>query len=226
MSTIKDTDLLLVSRGGVDYKITALELKEQLNHKSLPWEGHDGGIWHVKNASQTLKLYDRSAPYQAYTVDGVDLGEIYEFGPGDDLIFLTSYRASKLFTSYYNANSTNITWDFGEHTDTSKVTLMDGLFHGNEEFNSDISGWDTSSVTNMMWMFKIASDFNQDISSWDTSSVTNMDSMFEDASDFNQDLSDWCVTQIPTTPDEFDVGATSWTLPRPVWGTCPRGEDK
>jgi len=45
--------------------------------------------------------------------------------------------------------------------------------------------------------------------------------MFRDATSFNQDLSNWCVTLIPSTPSNFSVGATSWTLPKPVWGTCP-----
>jgi hypothetical protein len=48
-----------------------------------------------------------------------------------------------------------------------------------------------------------------------------MNSMFRGAASFNQDLSRWCVTLIPSTPTWFDAGATSWTLPKPVWGTCP-----
>jgi hypothetical protein len=51
-------------------------------------------------------------------------------------------------------------------------------------------------------------------------------SMFLNASSFNADLSFWCVTLIPTVPSSggivsFDGGASSWTLPRPIWGTCP-----
>ena len=38
---------------------------------------------------------------------------------------------------------------------------------------------------------------------------------------FNQDLSSWCVSLIPSLPSNFDTGATSWVLLRPVWGTCP-----
>jgi len=50
--------------------------------------------------------------------------------------------------------------------------------------------------------------------------VTDMDYMFYSASAFNQDLSSWCVTNL-TTPTDFDSSATDWTLPKPVWGTCP-----
>ncbi|MEE2904990.1 MAG: BspA family leucine-rich repeat surface protein [Gemmatimonadota bacterium] len=61
----------------------------------------------------------------------------------------------------------------------------------------------------------------QDISSWDVSSVTYMHSMFQNATSFNQDLSGWCVSLVTSEPTNFDTGATSWVLARPVWGTCP-----
>jgi len=53
------------------------------------------------------------------------------------------------------------------------------------------------------------------------SNVTYMSYMFAYAFAFNQDLSGWCVSLIPTEPTSFDIGATAWVLPRPVWGTCP-----
>ena len=78
-----------------------------------------------------------------------------------------------------------------------------------------------SSVTDMSWMFSNASAFNSDIGAWNTSNVTSMSRMFTQASAFNQDLSGWCVTLIPAKPTSFDLNATNWTLPKPVWGTCP-----
>jgi len=51
--------------------------------------------------------------------------------------------------------------------------------------------------------------------------VMNMDTMFGGANNFNQNLSGWCVSLISLEPSNFDTGATSWVLPRPVWGTCP-----
>jgi hypothetical protein len=48
-----------------------------------------------------------------------------------------------------------------------------------------------------------------------------MRQMFRDATSFNQDLSNWCVSLIASPPTGFDTGATSWSLSRPIWGTCP-----
>ena len=109
--------------------------------------------------------------------------------------------------------------------DISGISEMDHMFRGASIFNQDISGWDTSKITSMSYTFRFAKQFNQDISSWDTSSVTNMSYMFYQAESFNQDLSQWCVTGFSSEPTEFDTNALAWTLPKPVWGTCPRNED-
>ena len=62
---------------------------------------------------------------------------------------------------------------------------------------------------------------NRDINSWDASTVNIMGAMFNNTTSFNQDLSNWCVTNFTSAPLDFDSGATAWTLPKPVWGTCP-----
>lgn len=108
--------------------------------------------------------------------------------------------------------------------DVSNVVSMESAFNGAREFNQDISKWDVSNVTDMRAMFNGAKKFNQDINNWNTSNVTDMSNMFNGASVFNQDLSQWCVPLITTAPGGFDSQASSWTLPKPVWGTCPRGE--
>jgi surface protein len=105
--------------------------------------------------------------------------------------------------------------------DVSNATSMHAMFQQATAFNQDIGGWDVSNVTNMGFMLSFATAFNQDIGNWDVSNVTSMHAMFQQAKAFNQDLSGWCVRLITGPPEYFDTGATSWVLPRPVWGTCP-----
>ena len=110
---------------------------------------------------------------------------------------------------------------------TSLVTDMSYLF-SELTSNQPILNWDVSNVTNMEGMFYVNLEwiepfsvvlFNQPIGVWDVSNVTNMDYMFKDNFEFNQDLSKWCVVKIPNTPKE--AIPVSWTLPKPIWGTCP-----
>ena len=109
---------------------------------------------------------------------------------------------------------------------------MRDMFKDTESFTGNISSWDVSNVTDMGGMFYGASSFNSDISGWDVSNVTDghnqsgdyiysMGAMFYDATSFNQDLSSWCVSSFSSALVNFDTNATSWTEPRPVWGTCP-----
>ena len=128
----------------------------------------------------------------------------------------------KVYVSVYTKADAK---SYGARAATSNITNMSYIFNDALTFNQDISSWDVSNVTDMESMFRGATTFNSDISLWDTSKVTILRVMFYNAISFNQDLSSWCVTLLPTKPDFFDSGATSWTLPKPVWGTCPRGEN-
>ena len=126
---------------------------------------------------------------------------------------------SYMFDNCTSFNQSLNSWD------VSSVTDMSYMFGICTSFNQSLNSWDVSSVTDMSYMFFYASAFNQNIGDWDVSGVTDMSSMFRNASAFNQDLSGWCVSLITTEPTDFDDAATSWVLPRPVWGTCPRNED-
>ena len=110
--------------------------------------------------------------------------------------------------------------------DVSKVTGMGGMFQQAVAFNQSIGAWVVSSVTTMNAMFNGATAFNQNISAWNVRNVTstlNMRTMFYGASAFNQNLSGWCVSGILSEPTDFRTNATAWSLPKPVWGTCPGG---
>jgi len=104
------------------------------------------------------------------------------------------------------------------------VTSMYGMFRDATAFSGNIGGWNTGEATDMQQMFYGATAFNQDIGGWDTGKVasrSSMRQMFRDGSSFNQDLSGWCVSNITSKPQDFDTGATAWTLEdsRPIWGT-------
>ncbi|MGC6514499.1 MAG: BspA family leucine-rich repeat surface protein, partial [Myxococcota bacterium] len=125
--------------------------------------------------------------------------------------------------------------------DVSSVTSMDGMFEGATSYNQDLSSWDVSNATDMTAMFAFSgfnqdisgwqvgnvttmhamfegSSFNYDIGSWDVSNVTDMLAMFDGATAFNQDLSGWCLPNFTSEPEDFATGASSWTLPQPLWG--------
>ena len=180
------------------------------------------GLWDVSNVTNMRTMFYNSSFNQP--IGSWDVSNVTDMG--------------NMFYSSDAFNQDISSWD------VSSVTNMDGMFLQNSVFNQDISSWDVSSVTNMDNMFA-TSVFNQPIGSWDVSSVTNMDNMFNSAAfnqdigswnvsgvtgmdimfnnntEFNQDLSNWCVTLIPSQPNNFATGATSWVLPQPVWGTCP-----
>ena len=112
-----------------------------------------------------------------------------------------------------------------ENLDISNLTNIANMFSFSS-CNADISKWDTSNVTNMWGVF-MSSDFNQDISGWNTSKVDRMSYMFYNATKFSKNLSQWCVSLIGSKPPSFDTGASSWSpYDLPVWGTCPRGENR
>ena len=178
---INDTDLLVVSHNGIDYKITALDLKEFLI-PGAPWKGA-AGIYHVivtnKNDIKITnqdKIYNLDTETEVSSIDAA--GEWIVTGPN------TQFMESK-------GN-----WVFGDLTDTRKVTNMRSMFFNATKFNSDISNWDVGNVTNMCNMFRKAEVFNSDISNWNTSNVTDMSSVFQGTPQFNSDISGWDVSNV------------------------------
>ena len=188
------------------------------------FNGEIGG-WNTGNVTDMTSMFNNATSFD------------------QDISEWNTENVTKMVYMFANANSFN--QDIGDW-DTGKVTNMEGMFNRASSFNQDIGRWETDNVTSFLtifrdaiafnqdissWntdkvtimasMFRGASSFNQDISSWDTGNVTNMFAMFENATSFNQDLSDWCVSNLTRKPTYFDAGATSWQLPRPVWGRCP-----
>lgn len=106
---------------------------------------------------------------------------------------------------------------------TSNVTDISYMFYAATSFNQPLNNWNVSNVIHMSCMFYYASLFNQPLNNWDVSNVTNMRYMFADAISFNQNLSMWCVNKMQSSSNyfNFNYNTPNWTLPKPVWGTCP-----
>ena len=104
---------------------------------------------------------------------------------------------------------------------TSNVVSMSKMFSGAVVFDQPLNSWNVSAVTSMEGMFAATQSFDRPLDNWNVGNVLNMDTMFYVSEVFNQDLSMWCVNNIVSAPYLFDEAAFSWTLPRPVWGTCP-----
>lgn len=173
------------------------------------------GYQHVTAAKYFPLTHTATNPVSSYYT-----AHAYEFVPYDGLYFDEPPTDFSQMFQLTDINDPDLAlWD------VSNVTNMSFMFNNTYVFNQDIGGWDTSKVTDMNNMFYHAEVFNQDIGGWNVSNVTDMNNMFYSAYVFNQDLSLWCVSNISSRPYNFDGNANAWTLPKPVWGTCPRGEN-
>lgn len=185
---------------------------------------YSGTGWY--KATDTGVVYNKDIPEgETHTFEGDPKEYISVYTKEDAKLYADRAATSNvthMSNTFYGEASFN---EDISHWDTSNVTEMANMFNGASSFDQDLTKWDTSNVTDMRNMFYKATSFNQDISSWDVSNVTDMRGMFDKAASFNQDLSQWCVPLITSAPTGFDEQATNWTLPKPVWGTCPRGED-
>jgi len=150
-----------------------------------------------------------------YGTNNYNLVEVTQWGP----LKGESNSNQNMFYGCANLSLSNVT----DTPNLEGVISLDGMFDGcSNIYNvNNMNSWDVSDVQYMNGVFQNATNFNEDISSWNVSGVTEMEYMFNNATNFNQDLSTWCVSQIPSTPNNFDNNATSWVLPKPVWGTCP-----
>ncbi len=210
------------------YNTSEVSLKWIQDLVRIGYNTETGSYNQIKNSKHAF--YDMENVVQSDAIANLDISNLTNLDSmfeycndfntdisGWDTSNITSMEST--FKSCYRFNQPIGSWN------VSNVTSMPFLFYGAYDFAQDISSWDVSSVTDMYSMFYNADSFNQDISPWNTQNVTNMTQMFYSANIFNQDLSQWCVPLLTSSPYSFDRNAAAWTLPRPVWGTCPRGED-
>ena len=207
---IRKDDLFVVNRDGVDYCVEwelvhpPIHLHEKLPVPPKPWDDHNGVIWHIQNASETVVLKKDWNPFlfQAYDANTLaDLGKISEIKAGEDIVFLTDDAPTGVFAENKTAN-----WDFGEYTDTSQARIFQFLFFDDHSFNGKLGGnWDTSNVTYMANIFNEAKAFNQDISGWDVSKVTNFFRAFYMTEAFNIDIGNWDVSSVTDMYEMFSM---------------------
>ena len=185
----------------------------------------DISMWDVSNVTSMYGMFGVATSFNQ-PLNNWDVSNVTRM----DGMFEHAYAFNQDLNNWNVSNVTNMDYMFSgasafnqqlNNWNVSNVTNMGSVFNGTTSFNQPLNNWDVSSVIEMNYMFSGASAFNQQLNNWDVSSVINMNSMFANASSFNQDLSMWCVSNFPTMPVLFDFEATNWTLPRPVWGTCP-----
>ena len=185
---VQDTDLLACTdTDGVTYSVTGAQFKSLFGPEAMPWDGHDGGIFHVISSKYTY--FNKEVTM--WDSDGTNERKAYNTDRGDDVVIITDPNCNGLLK--YDTGGPV----FGPLTDTSKVTSMNGMFSMMVNFKGEnLSTWDVSNVTDMERMFDDCQDFIGDISGWDTSNVTNMDKMFADTEKFNHDLTNWNVDKV------------------------------
>ncbi len=168
--------------------------------------------FNVPAGTHKVKLVDFSDRHNSVIISGEALVELHNFPTLSTVthfgFHIGEYPSSDNLTKVPNFLPSNIT----------DISYM---FAWASSFNQDISRWNVSNVTNMSGMFEGVKSFNQPLNDWDVSNVTDMYSMFYHARSFNQDLSMWCVSKITSAPYGFNGSTPNWTLPKPVWGTCP-----
>lgn len=81
-----------------------------------------------------------------------------------------------------------------------------------------LENWNVVNGKNFENMF-FRSNYNGNNSEWNMVSAENLNGMYFLASRYNQDLSGWYVVNFSSEPTNFSTGASSWKLPKPVWGT-------
>ena len=145
----------------------------------------------------------------------------YTFTPAEDDVYTVEAgpEGVERFTTYQHGKSIKEVVDFGtvewttmEHAfegakdmnfkagilppNLAKVTSLERMFEGCENFNSPLSGWNVSKVTNMKNLFYNCHSFNQSLEGWDVSNVTDMEFMFGDCYVFTQPLAHFKVANV------------------------------
>lgn len=211
---------------------------EVTNASPYPWVGASA-IYHIVKPDDNGYVNVAGAGHiKTYNSDGSAVSSLRLTAAGE--YFITA-KVTNLFLRDSTAD-----WEFGDQTDTSRVTNMSYMFKTSRAFvgrgleyfnvanlactsqmfdncyvfNGNMSNWDVGNVKNMIYTFNNARAFNVDIGGWNTSNVSNMKCMFLNANAFNQNLAGWCVSKIPAKPQSWDANTNfkNQTHLQPKWG--------
>lgn len=183
-----------------------------------PWEILEDGVLICNSEGYTASHVRFTSPlYENYFSILVDLDaysdKLYEvFVKAEECIIGHVHESPSIipYTINFNKFSSEVNRYFFKLTNLVYMNMNANLL---------------DSIKDISYMFRDSIYFNSDISFWDVSHVVAMEGFLIDATGFNQDLSNWCVTQFIKEPMEFSTGTTNWSLPKPSWGYCPRGEN-
>ena len=223
----------LVQRGDEQFSCLGGELKDKLQGgdimfvqrgaeqkswviKGMPWEGHDGSVWHVivdGDSPAPLQLTgktdvgsDPGISVDLYSTSGDLIREDSFIQPGEEVVFMYGKDCTYLFC--FNADDPwsdpMAKFSLGPKTNTSKVTSLMGCFYWQREFTGEgVEYMDVSSCLNFGRTFQKCYPFNGDITNWDVSNGTDFSYFVAsagagDAMIFNRDISGWDVSNCRT----------------------------
>lgn len=177
--------------------------------------------WDMSNATDTSWMFVGSPfnqPLNGWNISNVtNLAGMF-YGAKDFNQPLDSWNTSKV------TNMASLFWGaeaFNQPLNAwnvSNVQYFQNTFFMARSFNQPLNNWNTANALSMAMMFAGTDVFNQPLNNWNTSKVTDMSAMFQHALSFNQNLSGWNVSQVANKPpNHFSLGASAWTLPKPIW---------
>jgi len=161
------------------------------------------GMWNTTNVDDISFMFQGASEFNQ-NISSMFLGrpidDAYMFGSGiRDEDYLPATPHAQLYRKVAELKEGLIGPD---DLNNNEVTSLAFLFKKRSSLNGDIRGWDTSKITNMEGMFHGAKEFNQELK-WDTSSVTSMRSMFYDAGKFNKSLV-WDTSRVTSMRNMFE----------------------
>lgn len=149
--------------------------------------------------------------------------------------FMRGYASFNQFINNLDMSNVEVVDDglencsaFDQRTDgwyMPKLTSTYGMYYACVSLNSPVFQVHAG-ITNTEWMLGECYVFEKGISGFDMRNVDIATGMLAFMYELNEDLSEWCVPLIHPewgNANNIDFQTFAWTLPKPVWGTCPGG---